>query len=286
MYHFRYPMLEGGGYVAIATTRPETMLGDGAVAVHPDDERYTDMVGKIAVLPLVDRHLPIIADKHPDPEVGSGAVKITAAHDPDDFEVAKRHNVPLIFIMEEDGRMSGHLPERYRNQDRFVARKRVIEDLEKLGLLDKTERHIHAVGHCSRCDTVIEPRVSLQWFVNMKQMAEASISAVREKRIELLPEFQEKIFYEWMNNIRDWCVSRQLWWGHRIPAWYCRSCNEIIVSEEDVTACTACGAAELEEETDVLDTWFSSGLWPFSTMGWPEDYIHRNGMPANRASWA
>ena len=271
MYHFRYPMLDGDGYVAIATTRPETMLGDGAVAVHPDDERYKDKVGKIVLLPLVDRELPIIADFHPDPEVGSGAVKITAAHDPDDFEVAKRHNVPLIFIMEEDGRMSDHLPERYRNQDRFEARKRVIEDLEKLGLLDKTERHVHAVGHCSRCDTVIEPRVSLQWFVNMKEMARASVIAVQEKRIELLPEFQEKIFYEWMNNIRDWCVSRQLWWGHRIPAWYCRACNEIVVSEEEVTACTACGAEELEAETDVLDTWFSSGLWPFSTMGWPED---------------
>ena len=271
MYHFRYPMLEGGGYVAIATTRPETMLGDGAVAVHPSDERYKDKVGKICVLPLVDRHLPIIADQHPDPEVGSGAVKITAAHDPDDFEVAKRHNVPLIFIMEEDGRMSGHLPERYRNQDRFEARKHVIEDLEKLGLLDTTERHIHSVGHCSRCDTVIEPRVSLHWFVNMKRMAEAAVKAVEEKRIELLPGFQEKIFYEWMNNIRDWCVSRQLWWGHRIPAWYCRACNEIVVSEEDVTACTACGSTELEEESDVLDTWFSSGLWPFSTMGWPEE---------------
>ena len=271
MYHFRYPMLEGGGFVAIATTRPETMLGDGAVAVHPSDERYKDMVGKICVLPLVDRHLPIIADQHPDPEVGSGAVKITAAHDPDDFEVAKRHNVPLIFIMEEDGRMSDNLPERYRNQDRFEARKRVIEDLEKLELLDKTERHVHAVGHCSRCDTVIEPRVSLQWFADVKQMADDAIKAVQEKRIELLPEFQEKIFYEWMNNIRDWCVSRQLWWGHRIPAWYCRACNEIVVSEEDVTACTACGSPDLEEETDVLDTWFSSGLWPFSTMGWPDE---------------
>ena len=271
MYHFRYPMVEGEGYVAIATTRPETMLGDGAVAVHPDDERYKDVVGKIVLLPLVDRHIPIIADHHPDPEVGSGAVKITAAHDPDDFEVAKRHDIPLFFIMEEDGRMSDHLPERYRNQDRFVARKRVIEDLEKLGLLDKTERHVHSVGHCSRCDTVIEPRVSLQWFVQMKAMAQASVKAVQEKRIELLPDFQEKIFFEWMNNIRDWCVSRQLWWGHRIPAWYCTACGETTVSEEEVEACAACGSAELKAETDVLDTWFSSGLWPFSTMGWPED---------------
>ncbi|MCZ6533045.1 MAG: valine--tRNA ligase [SAR324 cluster bacterium] len=270
MYHFRYPMHEEEGYVAIATTRPETMLGDGAVAVHPDDQRYTDKVGKIVMLPLVDRLIPIIADQHPDPEVGSGAVKITAAHDPDDFEVAKRHDVPLIFIMEEDGRMSDHLPERYRNQDRFVARERVIEDLDRLGLVDRVERHVHQVGHCSRCDTVLEPRVSLQWFADMKAMAQASVEAVREKRIEILPEFQEKIFYEWMNNIRDWCVSRQLWWGHRIPAWYCRACGEIVVSEEDVTACTACGSSDLDMETDVLDTWFSSGLWPFSTMGWPD----------------
>jgi len=270
MYHFRYPMVEGEGYVAVATTRPETMLGDGAVAVHPSDERYTAHIGRKVLLPLVEREIPIIADEYPDPAMGSGAVKITAAHDPNDFEVGKRHNVPMYIIMHEDGRMNETVPERYRERDRFEVRKLVIADLERLGLLDKTERHVHAVGHCSRCDTVVEPMLSRQWFVSMKDMAAAAVQAVEDGRINLVPDWQKKVFYEWMNNIQDWCISRQLWWGHRIPVWYCQPCGEVIASEEDITICPVCGSDELEMDQDVLDTWFSSGLWPFSTMGWPE----------------
>ncbi|MEE8396315.1 MAG: valine--tRNA ligase, partial [bacterium] len=251
--------------------RPETMLGDGAVAVNHNDDRYKHLVGRRVLLPLVERELPIVADPYPDPEVGSGAVKVTAAHDPNDFEMAKRHDVPMYVIMREDGSMNEEVPPPYRNKDRFEVREMVIADLEKIGLLDRVEPHVHAVGHCSRCDTVIEPMLSRQWFVDMKAMAAEAVEAVEQKRIELLPEFQEKIFFEWLNNIQDWCISRQLWWGHRIPVWYCRACGEVIASEEDnVEACTACGSQELEPEGDVLDTWFSSGLWPFSTMGWPE----------------
>ena len=270
MYHFRYPLVSGEGHVTVATTRPETMLGDGAVAVHSSDTRYTDVVGQLVLLPLVNRHIPIIADEYPDPAVGSGAVKVTAAHDPNDFAIARRHEVPLIKVIEEDGRMSADLPERYRGIDRFEARERVLADIEALGLLEKVERHGHAVGHCSRCDTVVEPMLSTQWFVRMRDMAAAAIQAVEENRIELVPDFQKKIFYEWMHNIQDWCISRQLWWGHRIPVWYCGDCGEVMVSEEDVSTCTKCGGGRLNMDQDVLDTWFSSGLWPFSTMGWPE----------------
>jgi len=271
MYHFRYPMIGGDGHVSIATTRPETMLGDGAVAVNNDDERYTHLVGTKVMLPLVNRELPIIADFYPDPEFGSGAVKVTAAHDPNDFEMARRHDVPMYIIMGEDGRMNDEVPEAYRGKDRFEVRKMVIADLEQMGLLDKVVPHVNSVGHCSRCDTVIEPMLSLQWFVNIKPLADKAIQAVEDGRIELLPDFQRKVFFEWMYNIQDWCISRQLWWGHRIPVWYCQACDEVIASEEDVTACTKCGSEDLKMDEDVLDTWFSSGLWPFSTMGWPED---------------
>ena len=271
MYHFRYPFLDGEGFVAIATTRPETMLGDGAVAVNENDGRYTALVGSRVMLPLVNRELPIIADPYPDPEMGSGAVKVTGAHDPNDFEMAKRHDVPMYIIMNEDGTMNDEVPEAYRGKDRFVVRKMVIADLEKAGLLDKVVPHVHAVGHCSRCDTVIEPMLSLQWFVDIKPLAKKAVAAVEDGRIELLPAYQKKIFYEWMNNIQDWCISRQLWWGHRIPVWYCQDCEEVIASEVDVTACTRCGGSNLKMEEDVLDTWFSSGLWPFSTMGWPDE---------------
>lgn len=271
MYHFRYPMIGREGHVAIATTRPETMLGDGAVAVNENDERYTDLVGTRVMLPLVNRELPIIADPYPDPAFGSGAVKVTAAHDPNDFEMGKRHNVPMYVIMHEDGRMNDEVPEPYRGKDRFEVRKLVIADLEKAGLMEKVEQHVHTVGHCSRCDTIIEPMLSLQWFVKIKPLADKAIAAVKSGDIELLPQYQEKVFFEWMNNIRDWCISRQLWWGHRIPVWYCQDCGEVIASEEDITTCTKCGSSDLKMDEDVLDTWFSSGLWPFSTMGWPDE---------------
>lgn len=272
LWHFRYPLADGSGAVVVATTRPETMLGDTAVAVHPEDERYQSLIGKEILLPLAGRPIPVIADDYVDKDFGSGAVKITPAHDPNDFDMAKRHNLALLNVMNEDGTMGGEIPEAYRGLDRFAARKKVLADLDALGLLDKEQKHAHAVGTCSRCATVVEPRVSEQWFVKMKDMASAAIDAVSSKSIELQPEYQEKIFYEWMNNIQDWCISRQLWWGHRIPVWYCEDCGKVSVSEEEtLQACSHCASNNLRQETDVLDTWFSSGLWPFSTMGWPEN---------------
>ncbi|MCZ6554422.1 MAG: valine--tRNA ligase [SAR324 cluster bacterium] len=270
LWHIRYPFAEGNGHVIVATTRPETMLGDTAVAVHPEDERYRELVGRSVILPLVDKTIPLIADSYVDPEFGSGALKITPGHDPNDFEIGRRHGLPIVTVMNEDGTMNGEAPPAYRGLDRFEARRRVVADLEVKGLLERYEKHAHAIGTCSRCATVVEPRVSLQWFVSMKELAEEGLRAVESKRIELLPEYQEKIYFEWMNNIQDWCISRQLWWGHRIPVWYCKGCGETIVSDEDVTVCDKCGG-ELEQDADVLDTWFSSGLWPFSSMGWPEE---------------
>ncbi len=270
LWHIRYPFAEGDGHVVVATTRPETMLGDTAVAVHPEDERYRELVGRSVILPLVEKTIPLIADSYVDPEFGSGALKITPGHDPNDFEIGRRHGLPIVTVINEDGTMNGEAPPAYRGLDRFEARKRVVADLEAKGLLERHEKHAHAIGTCSRCATVVEPRVSLQWFVSMKELAEEGLRAVESKRIELLPEYQEKIYFEWMNNIQDWCISRQLWWGHRIPVWYCKGCGETIVSDEDVTDCDKCGG-ELEQDSDVLDTWFSSGLWPFSTMGWPEE---------------
>jgi valyl-tRNA synthetase len=275
LWHFRYPLAGGGGHVVVATTRPETMLGDTAVAVHPDDARYRALVGRKVTLPLAGRDIPIVADATVDPKFGSGAVKITPGHDFNDFALGKRHNLPVITILHEDGRLNDEVPAPYRGLDRFEARKRVVADLEAAGLLEKVEAHQLALGVCSRSGVIVEPRVSLQWFVRIQPLAEPAIRAVTERRVRLVPEFQEKIFFEWMNNIQDWCISRQLWWGHRIPVWYCQNpaCAKHQVPQafdEDPAQCPVCKSGEFEQETDVLDTWFSSGLWPFSTMGWPE----------------
>jgi valyl-tRNA synthetase len=271
LWHFRYPLADGSGHVTVATTRPETMLGDTAVAVHPDDARYRALVGKSVRLPLAEREIPIIADAYVDPAFGSGAVKITPGHDPNDFEIGKRHDLPVLTVMAEDASMNDEVPAPYRGLDRFAARKRVVADLEAAGLLAKVEKHKHALGYCQRSGQVVEPRVSTQWFVNIRPLAEKAIAAVEDGRIRMVPDYQKKIFFEWMHNIEDWCISRQLWWGHRIPVWYCDACGEVIVSEEDVSACPKCGAAAPRRDEDVLDTWFSSGLWPFSTMGWPDE---------------
>ncbi|MDH4122190.1 MAG: valine--tRNA ligase [Deltaproteobacteria bacterium] len=270
MWHIRYPLAQGGGHIVVATTRPETLLGDTAVAVHPEDERYKDLVGKMVNLPLTGRAIPIVADDYCDPSFGSGAVKVTPGHDPNDFAIGQRHNLPILTVMNDDATLNDLAPEAYRGMDRFKARQQMVEDLAAQGLLEGHKKHVHMVGGCSRCHTVVEPRVSLQWFVSMEAMARRAVEAVRSKQIELLPDYQEKIFYEWMNNIQDWCVSRQLWWGHRIPVWYCSACGTEHVSEQDLAACPACGGG-LTQDPDVLDTWFSSGLWPFSVMGWPEN---------------
>ncbi len=271
LWHFRYPLADGSGHVVVATTRPETMLGDTAVAVHPDDARYRALVGKTVRLPLVGREIPIVADAYVDPKFGSGAVKITPGHDPNDFELGKRHGLPVITVMNEDASLNDEVPPPYRGLDRFEARKRVVADLKAAGLLEKVEPHKHALGYCQRSGQVVEPRVSTQWFVRIKPLAEKAVAAVEDGRIRMVPDYQKKVFFEWMNNIQDWCISRQLWWGHRIPVWYCDACGAVIVSETDVSACTQCGGGSLRMDEDVLDTWFSSGLWPFSTMGWPED---------------
>ena len=268
LWYIRYPLPSGADGVVVATTRPETMLGDTAVAVHPEDERYTDLVGKTVVLPLMNREIPIIADAYVDRAFGTGAVKVTPAHDPKDFECGLRHHLPQVKIMADDGRMNANAG-RYQGLDRFVCRQQVVKDLQRDGLLTKIEAHRHAVGHCYRCQTVVEPTLSRQWFVRMHPLAEPAIRAVEEGRIRIIPAQWEKTYYEWMRNIRDWCVSRQIWWGHRIPAWYCDPCGEVIVSRTTPAACPRCNGT-LRQETDVLDTWFSSALWPFSTLGWPE----------------
>ena len=269
-YHIRYPFKDGSGDVILATTRPETMLGDVAVAVHPGDERYRDLVGKILILPLVGREMPVITDEYVDPSFGTGVVKITPAHDPNDFEVGRRHNLPQVAVIDKEGKMNEEAGPRYQGLDRYECRKKIVRDLDAGGYLVKTEDHSHAVGHCYRCSTVIEPMLSRQWFVRMKPLARPAIDAVKEGRIRFIPERFTKIYLNWMENIRDWCISRQLWWGHRIPVWYCQDCEEMIASKEPVARCTRCGGAALEQDPDVLDTWFSSALWPFSTLGWPE----------------
>ena len=275
LWHFRYP-IEGqeGRYIVVATTRPETMLGDTAVAVHPDDERYKDLVGKNAVLPLVGRLIPIVADEYSDPEKGSGAVKITPAHDFNDFEVGRRHDLPLINILDEEARLNGEVPEAYRGLDRYEARKRVVADLEALGLVEKIEDHVHAVPHGDRGGVPIEPFLTEQWYLKAEVLAKPAIESVEQGRTVLLPKMAESIFFEWMRNIQPWCISRQLWWGHQIPAWYGPD-NAIFVEESEAEAKAAAEnhygeAVELRRETDVLDTWFSSALWPFSTLGWPD----------------
>ena len=269
LWHLRYPVVGSDRYLVVATTRPETMLGDAAVAVHPEDERYATLIGGQVQLPLVNRTIPIIADEYVDRKFGTGVVKITPAHDFNDFEVGKRHNLDRINIFDESGivNAAGH---QYEGLDRFAARKKVVEDLEAEGLLEKIEGHALAIGGCYRCRTVVEPYLSMQWYVKVGPLAEPALAAVRSGRTKIIPPQWENTYYDWMENIRDWCISRQIWWGHRIPAWYCDHCGEITVAKEDPTACTACGSDKLRQESDVLDTWFSSALWPFSTMGWPD----------------
>jgi valyl-tRNA synthetase len=273
LWHIRYPVSNSKEYVVVATTRPETMLGDTAVAVHPEDERYKHLVGERVILPLMNREIPVIADAMVDREFGSGAVKITPAHDPNDFEAGKRHGLAEIDVMTDDGQMNQNAGA-YAGMDRFEARKKIVEDLKAQGLLEKVADYMVAVGLCERCKTVVEPRASTQWFCRMKPLAEPAIAVVESGEIQMIPENRRTEYLNWMRNIRDWAISRQLWWGHRIPAWYCHKtaggCGEIIVSREDPTACPKCGNGKLEREQDVLDTWFSSALWPFSTLGWPE----------------
>ncbi|MBC7246940.1 MAG: valine--tRNA ligase [Actinobacteria bacterium] len=268
LWYIRYDLKDSDECFYVATTRPETMLGDTGVAVNPRDHRYRHLVGKTAVLPLLGRELPIIADDFVDPEFGTGAVKVTPAHDPNDFEMGKRHGLPEINIFTPEAVVNENGGP-YEGLDRYEARNAVVRDLEKMHYVQKVENHLHAVGHCYRCHTVIEPYLSKQWFVSMKELAEPAIKAVEEGRTRFVPARWEKIYFDWMYNVRDWCISRQLWFGHRIPAWYCRECGRVIVSREDPDRCP-CGG-ELEQDPDVLDTWFSSGLWPFSTLGWPED---------------
>ncbi|MGI5819585.1 MAG: valine--tRNA ligase [Armatimonadota bacterium] len=269
-WHMRYPAADGGPGVMVATTRPETMLGDTAVAVHPDDERYADLIGKTVILPLMDREIPVVADELVDPEFGTGAVKVTPAHDPTDLAIAQNHNLPRVVVIDEEGKMTDEAGA-FAGMDRFEARREIVSALEEQGLLDGIEEHHHKVGHCSRCDTIVEPLISEQWFVAMEKLAADGLRAVDEGLVRFVPERWTKVYREWLENIEDWCISRQLWWGHQIPAWWCTSCNQWIVSREDPTECLACGVTGLVQSPDVLDTWFSSGLWPFSTLGWPEE---------------
>lgn len=268
-WHLRYPFKDGSGYVELATTRPETMLGDTAVAVNPNDERYKDIVGKTLILPIVHREIPVVADDYVDIEFGTGVVKITPAHDPNDYEVGLRHNLEIIDVMTDDG----HIAEgwgKYSGMDRYECRKEIVKDLEAEGALIKIEDYSHNVGTCYRCHSTIEPRLSKQWFVKMEPLAKPAIDVVKNGEVKFVPERFSKIYYHWMENIKDWCISRQLWWGHRIPAYYCQDCGEVIVSKEDVKKCPKCGSTHVEQDPDTLDTWFSSALWPFSTLGWPD----------------
>ena len=268
-WHLRYPFKDGSGYLELATTRPETMLGDTAVAVHPEDERYQDIIGKTLILPLVGREIPVVADTYVEKDFGTGVVKITPAHDPNDFEVGLRHNLEIINVMNEDGSINEN-GGKYCGMSGLEARKAIVRDLEEQGFLVRIEDIKHNVGTCYRCGTVVEPRVSKQWFVKMKPLAEPAVDCVRDGQIQFIPERMNKTYYNWMENIKDWCISRQLWWGHRIPAWYCPDCGEMIVAREAPHACPKCGCTNLHQDEDTLDTWFSSALWPFSTLGWPE----------------
>ena len=269
-WHIKYPVAGTDEYLEIATTRPETMLGDTALAVHPEDERYKHLIGKTVILPLMNREIPIIADNYVERDFGTGVVKITPAHDPNDFEVGLRHNLEMINILNEDATINNN-GGKYSGMDRYEARKQIVEDLEALNLLVKVKPHKHNVGECYRCSTVIEPRVSWQWFVKMKPLAEPAIEAVRNGTIKFVPERFSKIYFNWMENIQDWCISRQLWWGHRIPAYYCNDCGELIVARTAPNECTKCKSTNIRQDEDVLDTWFSSALWPFSTLGWPDE---------------
>jgi valyl-tRNA synthetase len=269
LWYVRYP-LEDDGYIEVATTRPETILGDTAVAVNPYDERYKGMVGKIAILPVLERRIPIIADEAVDPEFGTGAVKVTPGHDPTDYEIGERHHLDVINIMNLDATLNENAGP-YAGMDRYEARDKLVEDLRERGLLIKTDSHVHAPGRCQRCQTMVEPLVSEQWFVKIKPLAEPAIKAVRDGRINIVPDRFTKVYYNWMENIRDWCISRQLWWGHRIPVWYCDDCRGLTVATVDPEVCEHCGGQNIHQDPDVLDTWFSSGLWPFSTLGWPDN---------------
>ncbi|MBR9989876.1 MAG: valine--tRNA ligase [Gemmatimonadetes bacterium] len=284
LYHIRYPVVgrapvgaatlpDGRAYVVVATTRPETMLGDTAVAVHPEDERYSALIGGRLLLPLVERELPVVADDYVDPEFGSGAVKITPAHDPNDFELAKRHDIPSLDVLTPDAHMSDDVPAAFRGLDRFEARRRIVAALGELDLIERIEDHTHSVPHCYRCDTIVEPRLSEQWFVRMKPLAEPALAAARNGRVRFTPDRWTKVYEHWLENIRDWTISRQLWWGHRIPVWYCRAdgCGHVMAPRTDPAACAECGSTAIEQDPDVLDTWFSSWLWPLSTLGWPDE---------------
>ncbi|AEJ60725.1 Valyl-tRNA synthetase [Spirochaeta thermophila DSM 6578] len=271
LYYILYPVADSDEKVMIATTRPETMLGDTAVAVHPGDERYRHLVGKEVIVPLVNRKVKVIADEYVDPEFGTGVVKITPAHDFNDFEIGRRHNLEFINIFNPDATLNEHVPEKYRGLSREEARARVVDDLKSLGLLVKEEPHVHQVGHCYRTHVPVEPYLSEQWFVRMDTMAQKALKAWEEGKIQFFPRKWENTYTHWLRNIRDWCISRQLWWGHRIPVWYCDDCGAQMVLREDPTACTSCGSTNIRQDEDVLDTWFSSWLWPFSTLGWPEE---------------
>lgn len=271
MYHLYYEYADGSGKIEVATTRPETFFGDTAVAVNPSDERYTALVGKKLKLPITGKEIPIIADDYVDKEFGTGMVKITPAHDPNDWEVGKRHNLEVINLLTPDGRLNENVPEKYRGLKPEQARKLVLEDLSEAGLFKGEEKMTHSVGHCYRCKTVVEPYLSYQWFVKMKPMADKALAAWKNGEIQFFPKKWENTYEHWLTNIRDWCVSRQIWWGHRIPAWYCQDCNETMVSREDVCKCSKCGSSNIKQDPDVLDTWFSSWLWPFSTLGWPQE---------------
>ncbi|WP_126993560.1 valine--tRNA ligase [Thermosipho globiformans] len=270
LYYIKYPFADGNGEIIIATTRPETMLGDTAIAVSPSDERYKELIGKEVIVPLVGRKIKIIADMHADPEFGTGALKVTPAHDPNDYLIGQRHNLEFINIFNDDMTINEN-GGKYKGLDRYQAREKIVEDLEKEGYLVKIEDIKHSVGHCYRCNTVIEPMLMDQWFVKMKPLAEKAIEAVEKGEVKFYPDRWKKVYLNWMYEIRDWCISRQLWWGHRIPIWYCQDCGHINVSEEEVKKCEKCGSTNLKQEEDVLDTWFSSALWPFSTLGWPEN---------------
>ena len=267
-YYVKYMLKGTPDFITVATTRPETILGDTAVAVNPEDDRYQDLIGLTVVVPVVGREIPVIADNHVNPEVGTGALKVTPAHDPHDFEIGLRHDIEQISVFTPDGMMNEEAG-KYEGMSREECREAILEDIEKAGLLVKVEPMTHSVGHCYRCDTTIEPYLSTQWFMKMKPLAEPAIAAVKEGRVKFVPAQWEKTYFDWMYNIRDWCISRQIWWGHQIPAWYCQDCDEIVVAEETPSACTKCGGANLVQDTDVLDTWFSSALWPFATLGWP-----------------
>jgi valyl-tRNA synthetase len=270
LYYIRYRFEKGDGWLTVATTRPETLLGDTAVAVNPEDDRYKELSGSHVILPILDKPIPVIFDGYVDRSFGTGALKITPAHDPNDFEIGNRHNVAKIKVIDEDGRMN-ELAGPYKGMDRFECREKILDDLKIKGLLEKIEPYRHAIGHCYRCKTMIEPLLSKQWFVRTAPLAEKAVIAVKSGKTRIVPPAWENVYYEWMNNIRDWCISRQIWWGHRIPAYYCDACGELMVTLEKPEECSACRSKDLRQETDVLDTWFSSALWPFSTLGWPDN---------------